>query len=676
MTSSDSEKGGFVSADIAQVLLDNRNLLVDRLHRVCLELAFENHHNLHPRKIREISDEEAGAFLEFLQNNSYIVKKRGQRLLELGLGRRTVASFGSELSRFCWDQLSGFDREAIEACLEASVKYSTEVLVDYMEAGEAAILAKQEQLRRALSKTLDQQRLELYVMENAINTSINGIMLIDLEGRINYVNSAFLSMWGYEDPNEVLGTNSFELWGSPEIKQAIRTLGEDSEEGWRGEYTARRRDRTAFEVEISASLIRDDRNEPRGIMVSYVDVSERKQSERDLRRLEEHLFQSQKIEAIGTLASGIAHDFNNILQAISGYLQLVLTKGNIDLASQRYLSEVDFAVDRASDLVHRLLTFSRKVKPTLKVVDLNSEVVRAVKMLERTIPKMINIEMHLAGDLAPVNGDANQLEQVLMNLGANARDAMPNGGRLAIETRNVVLDSAYCKMRPEAEPGRYVRLRVSDTGCGMGPETIKHIFDPFFTTKGVGEGTGLGLSSVYGVVKSHGGHITCDSQVERGAVFDIFLPVSNNKNADLDNDAPPMAEACSGLETILVVDDEKAILEITEDILLDHGYKVLTAESGEKMLEVYREQGHLIDLVVLDLGMPGRGGLSCLKELLRMDDTALAIIASGYSADGEVRDCLDLGAAGFISKPYRLTEMLKIIRRTLDSRAPRRRDGT
>ena len=658
-------------AGFSRILDENQSRLVDAFVTTFLSLAFDNHHSLHPRRIKELAGEMTVLFLEFVKGEpGAIPREHGRALLQEGLGAQTLLALGRELQHFCWSSLSEHGLDVLAAGVEAAGQYHEQLLAGYLEEREVNILQKQEQLRRALSAALERQRRELYVKEHAINTSITGIMLTDLKGRISYINSAFLTMWNFDQSNEVIGKDSRDFWDSPDLDQAIdsfQELDSDGRQGWRGEYTARRKDESCFDAEVSASLIRDDQGQPVGLMISFIDITDRKLAESELRRLEEHLFQSQKIEAIGTLASGIAHDFNNILQAISGYIQLVLNKGNIDLASQNYLNEVDFAVERATDLVHRLLTFSRKVQPSLRPVELNAEVVRTVKMLERTIPKMISIEMRLAGDLTMVNGDANQLEQVLMNLGANARDAMPYGGRLVIETRNVILDDVFCKAHPETEPGHYALVRVMDTGQGMDQETQAHIFEPFFTTKGVGEGTGLGLSTVYGIVKNHGGHIICHSRVGQGTTFDLYFPASKSKKSAQSLPRDPVEDVRGGNETIMVVDDEKSILEIAEDILQEYGYRTMTAESGEMLLDIYRQQAGNIDLVILDLGMPGRGGLSCLKELLVMNRNARVIIASGYSADGQVRECLERGAVGFIPKPYRLLEMLRKIRQVLDA---------
>jgi CheY-like chemotaxis protein len=373
------------------------------------------------------------------------------------------------------------------------------------------------------------------------------------------------------------------------------------------------------------------------------------------------------MEAVGTLAGGIAHDFNNILQAISGYIELLLAKEKKDRSSLRHLSEIDRAVQRAAELVQQLLTFSRKVDPELKPINLNNIVRQSVKMLERTIPKMIGIEIRLSDDLKTIKSDPIQLEQVLMNIGANAMDAMPQGGELVISTENVTLDENFCNLHIGSKAGDYVRLSISDTGHGMEEETIKHIFDPFYTTKEIGQGTGLGLAMVYGIVKSHDGYILCDSKPGQGTIFSIYLPVSRTEHvSDVLLSRDP-GVVLGGSETILLVDDDEAVVEIASDILKENGYRILTADCGEKALSIHEENADGIDLVILDLGMPGMGGQGCLEKLLTVNPSLKVIIASGYSADAQVKDALDYGAKDFLGKPYRLVDLLRKVRQVLDA---------
>ncbi|MBU1741086.1 MAG: response regulator, partial [Proteobacteria bacterium] len=384
------------------------------------------------------------------------------------------------------------------------------------------------------------------------------------------------------------------------------------------------------------------------------------------KRMEAQLQHARKMEAVGTLAGGVAHDFNNTLQAISGYVQLLLLKKGADDPDHEYLFAIDQAIRRATGLINQLLTVSRKMESKPEPVDLGQVVAEVSKLLERTIPRMIRIEVDNAGDLGPVNADPTQLEQIILNLGGNARDAMPDGGQLTFTTRNLTITDGPARPHAEIEAGGYVVLEVSDTGHGMDEETVHHIFEPFFTTKGIGRGTGLGLATVYGIVRNHGGHIICDSRVGRGATFTIFLPALADAGR-LEAAAPEdVGDIRGGSETILLVDDERPILEIGEEILGQYGYSILTASSGEEALEIYGREGPRIDLVILDLSMPGMGGHKCLKELRAVDPRVRVIIATGYSTQSLSGAAIESQARGFISKPYSLFGLLKMVREVLD----------
>jgi signal transduction histidine kinase/ActR/RegA family two-component response regulator len=396
------------------------------------------------------------------------------------------------------------------------------------------------------------------------------------------------------------------------------------------------------------------------VFISFRDVTA-------TRALEAQLLQSQKMESVGTLAGGVAHDFNNIMQAISGYTQLMLWDRHPGDQDYDNLRAIEKAADRASKLTRQLLTFSRKVPIALKPTDLNAEIEGVCKILARTIPKMIRIEQHLDPDLYTVNADRSQIEQVLMNLSINASNAMPDGGRLVFETANVDLDRTYGLTHPEAHEGPHVRLSVSDTGHGMTAETQRRVFEPFFTTGEIGQGSGLGLAMVYGIVKNHNGHILCYSTPGQGACFKIYLPAIGTPHAMPIGEASPAAALPSGTETILVVDDEPVILDLAETILARYGYTVIRAESGEQALAILSGQVESVALVILDLNMPGMGGHNCLETLKARYPDLPVLIASGYSPNGSVRDTLSAGAAGFIGKPYQLKEMLKIVRDIIDA---------
>jgi len=491
----------------------------------------------------------------------------------------------------------------------------------------------------------------------------------DEKGRLLSVNQAVVRLLGYSR-EELLGrpmsdflTNQArQAFGSEYLPQ-LRQYGQSE-----GVVTLVAKDQSLHSVEYRNLLVAKDG-------VPYVsgsgrEITQRLEAERELKELQERLIQAQKMEAVGNLASGIAHDFNNILQGVSGYVQLLAQKPQADPVSRKYLNEVDAAVGRAAELVRRLLTFGRKAEAELRPVDLNREVAQAIRILERTIPKMIMIEVDLAPELKAISGDPNQLEQVLMNLVTNARDAMPQGGVLTIATSDVELDAEFCRTHPGLEPGSYVQLEVRDQGQGMDKETVSHVFEPFYTTKEVGAGTGLGLFTVYGIVEKHGGYISCESAPGEGATFTIYLPAREEKAAIMAPQAPDAGQVKGGRETVMLVDDEEAILEVVRDVLEQHGYSVLTADSGEGALELFGQGPDKVDLVILDLGMPGMGGDRCLERLLMQAPEVKVIVATGYAGSDKRSEMLAAGASGFITKPYRLDSLLRTVRQIID-RPPR-----
>ncbi|MBU2549519.1 MAG: PAS domain S-box protein, partial [Proteobacteria bacterium] len=412
-------------------------------------------------------------------------------------------------------------------------------------------------------------------------------------------------------------------------------------------------------MDVSYSPYPGPDGRPAGVVVNWRDVTESK-------NLEDQLAQAQKIESIGTLAGGIAHDFNNMLQAIAGYTELLLMDKGEDHPDLKRLKTIERATQKARGLTRQLLTFSRKMQSDLRPTDLNAEIEQVAVMLERTVPRMIRIDLKLAGGLRNVNADRIQLEQVIMNLGINASQAMPDGGRLMIETENVYLDENYGLAHLEISPGDYVLLTVTDTGQGMDDETRQHIFEPFFTTKDPGQGTGLGLAVVYGIVKNHAGHIHCYSEPGRGTSFKIYLP-SVEASAGTVLQRRPLSDTLPrGDETILFVDDDPLIVSVGQSMLERQGYQVIKATNGEEALAIYRELGQAIALVVLDLSMPGMGGVNCLIKLLEMDIGAKVLIASGYSSETPMRETLDAGARGYIGKPFGLAELVHTVRDIID----------
>ncbi|MBW1962092.1 MAG: PAS domain S-box protein [Deltaproteobacteria bacterium] len=410
-------------------------------------------------------------------------------------------------------------------------------------------------------------------------------------------------------------------------------------------------------VQLNTALINWE-NRP-AILYFMRDVTQQK-------RLETQLQHAVKMEAIGTLVGGIAHDFNNYLQAIFGYIQILLMEKEPDDPDLERLRKIEQATKNAIDLIQQLLTFSRKVESRRRPIDLNQEIRLAVKLLRRSIPRMIDIEVNLADDLKTINADPVQMEQIFMNLAVNARDAMPKGGKLVIETENVSIGEEYRNTHLGVLPGQYALLSVSDTGTGMDKEVLEHIFEPFYTTKEPGKGTGLGLSMVHGLVKDHGGYIMCYSEPGKGTCFKIYLPVLEVEAAEQGVEREKDEEIPGGDETILLVDDEEMFRDIGQQILRRFGYNVLLAHDGESALELYRKQKKAISLIILDLVMPGMGGSKCLETLLGMDPAVNVLIASGYSINGTERRAIQAGGRRFIRKPFDMKQMLKQVRKALD----------
>jgi CheY-like chemotaxis protein len=374
------------------------------------------------------------------------------------------------------------------------------------------------------------------------------------------------------------------------------------------------------------------------------------------------------MEAIGTLAGGIAHDFNNMLTIILGYSELIQSETDEQDPRSADLAKIVQTATNGADLVRRLLTFSRKADVESEPLELNAEIERTRKLLERTLPKMIDIRLNLEAKLALIKADPIQMDQVLMNLAINARDAMPDGGKLIIETTNVTLDEDYCSTHMGVMPGKYVMLSISDTGHGMNELTRARIFEPFFTTKDrdTAKGTGLGLAVVHGIVEQHGGHRVCESEPDKGSAFRIYFPAVHRVATPKDTVVNSLSHGRG--ETLLLVDDEQFVRDLGTRILTKAGYKVITASNGKEALEIHGQARGEIKLVILDLLMPEMGGQECLRELHRTDPELKVVVASGFSSDTSVDESIELGARAFVSKPFKIEELLHQVRRILDER--------
>jgi len=390
------------------------------------------------------------------------------------------------------------------------------------------------------------------------------------------------------------------------------------------------------------------------------------QALKEIKTKDDQLIQTEKMASIGTLSAGIAHDFNNMLGAILSGTQMLKTKIPFDSPLMQYCRIVENAAQRSASLTRQLLDFSQKNIINKKVVSLNEVISETTRMLERSIGKGIQVELALEQELEQIEADETQLQQVIMNLSLNARDAMPNGGTLRISTSMVKFSDEYCLRKPQFHPGSYVQLNIKDSGIGIPSEVLPKIFEPFFTTKPVGKGTGLGLAVAYGIMQRHGGQITVTSEVGNGTTFSIyFIPLARKPYTQ--HEETQTAPAISGEGTILLVDDEDLVLFINGEFLESLGYHVYRAESGDKAIRIYEARGQKIDLVILDMLMPGKSGQETFRDLQAINPNVKVIIATGYTDETATRAVLQDGAAGFIRKPFDHTEFSRLIQQVLSN---------
>lgn len=416
---------------------------------------------------------------------------------------------------------------------------------------------------------------------------------------------------------------------------------------------------------FSAAPLLDQEGHIIGAIESLRDVTEFRQAEEERELLRDQLLQSQKMEAVGQLAGGVAHDFNNMLGVIIGYAELALMKMEPSQPFYNNFKEISSAASRSADLTRQLLAFARKQSIAPKVLDLNTTVAGMLSMLQRLIGEDINLSWHPASSLWPVKVDPSQIDQLLANLCVNARHAISDVGRIIIETGNSSFDSHYCSNHTYVEPGEYVALVVSDDGCGMDKETLAHIFEPFFTTKGVGEGTGLGLATVYGIVKQNNGFVNVYSEPGQGTTFTIYLPRHTGENGESLNEGAH-ASAPRGTETILLVEDEPSILQMTALLLEGQGYTVLTAGTVAEAIRLFAEHTGTIHLLITDVVMPDMNGRDLVKELHSLNPQLRCLFMSGYTANViALHGVLDEGV-NFIQKPFSLQDLAKKVREVLD----------
>jgi len=488
-----------------------------------------------------------------------------------------------------------------------------------------------------------------------IDSAPYGIFRVDQNGRIAMANSAFAAMLGYQTPDEVLGLDTgADVYPNPTEQQRARDYAsEDPKVGY--ETNWKRKDGKTITVRLGGRRLPDDDELPRGFEGFVEDIT----AHRSLQKQFEH---AQKMEAVGRLAGGVAHDFNNLLMTISGYAQLLQESSADPEKVVEYATRIQDAGSKAATVTRQLLAYSRKqvLEPT--VLDLSYVVNDLAKMLPRLLGEDVETVMELDPQVGAVRADRGQIEQVIMNLAVNARDAMPQGGRLVIATSNVALDASYYQ-GVVVPPGQYVLLAVSDTGIGMDAATQVHIFEPFYTTKEAGKGTGLGLAMVYGIVKQSNGFIWVYSEPGKGSIFKIYLP-RVDAGVDSDESLQPAQAASAGTETILLVEDEAVLRNVCRVYLESKGYVVLEAGNAKEAMKIFQSYDRPIHVLITDIVMPGLGGLELAKSALELRPALSVVLVSGY-VDRPL-DRQAIGYAKFLQKPFSFDALARTVRSLLD----------
>lgn len=484
----------------------------------------------------------------------------------------------------------------------------------------------------------------------------DAIIVHDLEQGIIFWNRSAENLYGWKKEeafHQHIHSGIFQdnLATYKKAVQAVLATGE-----WRGELHQQTRDGRHIVVEGRWKLVRDAQGNPKSILITNTDITEKK-------KLEAQFLRAQRMESIGTLAGGIAHDLNNLLSPILMATQLLQLKVQDD-ASLKMLDILQTNAQRGSEMIKQILSFARGVSGERVTVQLKHLIKEITKILKETFPKSIEISFKINEDLWLVTGDATQLHQVLMNLCINARDAMPNGGKLILEASNCHVDETYAEMANDAEPGRFVCITVTDNGSGIAPENVNRIFDPFFTTKEVGQGTGLGLSTVLGIVKGHQGFINVYSELGKGSQFRLYLPANETLLPLSTPPIPPVLPQGNG-ELILVVDDEFAIREIARTTLEAFNYHVVTANDGAEAIALFAQQRGTINLVLTDIMMPVMDGIALIRALRTLDSTIKVIASSGLAENSKAAEATNEGVKAFLAKPYTASTLLKTLAEVL-----------
>ena len=500
------------------------------------------------------------------------------------------------------------------------------------------------------------------------NTAFDAIITSNANDKIIDCNPSAADIFGY-DQGMMMGMDLVDLMPEKYRKPHLRGLshfletGESSVQGKVLELEGMRKNGEVFPIElIVSSFMVDSLTSFTG---SIRDITRRKRDEKEKELIKRQLNQSQKLEAVGRLGGGIAHDFNNILTSIRGNAELALDdmKTNDPLSAR--FEEIIASVEHASKLTRQLLLFSRNQPFEPTPLDINTTVENLMKMLERLISEDIEITTTLEEGIWAIEADSVNIEQVVINLAVNARDAMEDGGALVIKTENVVIDEQEAAKTPNARPCRAVCLTMKDNGAGMDPNTANRIFEPFFTTKGAGKGSGLGLAVVYGIVKQHGGWITVESSPDRGTCFRVFIPASPEKALTETQAADSAVKTVKGpmgsSERVLFIEDEQSVREVTRRILAENGYIVFAAEDADKAMDIFEEEGGLFDIILSDVVLTGMSGIELAKRLIKKKPDLRVLLTSGYMDDESYWDTINELGFKFLQKPYSLNLLLETI---------------
>lgn len=547
---------------------------------------------------------------------------------------------------------------------------SEEVAVECIKEGADDYILKSslKRLPTALLSTVQRKRAEREREEAEVRNreqaallskARDAIMVMDTNGAVTFWNAGAERIYGWSADEVVRGMNAASFWKVDEQKHQDALRQTIQREEWHGELTQATKDGRTIFVESRWSLIRDHENKPKSILIINTDISEKK-------KLEAQFFRAQRMESIGTLAGGIAHDLNNVLTPILVSLKLLREmKGE---TPPEILDTLEASAHRGASIVQQVLSFARGVEGEKAVLQVKHPLNEVLKIAKDVFPRTVEIRSQFDSDLWPVNGDATQLHQVFMNLVVNARDAMPNGGRLQIEARNTEIDENYAQMQPDAKPGPYVMVAVSDTGTGIAPGVLPKIFEPFFTTKEIGKGTGLGLSTAAGIVRSHGGFLAVYSEMGQGTSFKVYLPAAENRTEKAPaNDATAELPQGKG-ELVMVVDDEVAIREIIKVTLANNGYRVLTATDGTEAVAVFATQKRKVKVVMVDLMMPFMDGIATIRALQKMEPVTKFIAISGLMDQARIGQLNEIGGVSFLAKPFTTEQVLEMLSRVLSGK--------